>query len=311
MAIEAEQSDYMAGEGDGPAGVTVEIGDDVPAEYRNAIEASVATLAKRSAEASKRAYERSKTQSQFLSALTRPLVRIIEDDDDASKELAAASRSQEDYRSAARPGEPAWPSGQAVDPWLRVAGAAPGSQVFTPPFHFQWQWHSGEPAEVSSVDRPNGRIELWGYADQTQNRVDAHAGFGVAMTTGTVRAVTGRSLRRTQHRYFVRAGSFSGSATVEGGMEMTALEDGRLLSAVQDKRFRRRVSNGEEDTLEFDGFATGDTVEVDFVMRPGRTYTFNVGGWVFCEAHGGVGTASIASATLYANVPALTAFFAD
>jgi hypothetical protein len=31
-------------------------------------------------------------------------------------------------------------------------------------------------------------------------------------------------------------------------------------------------------------------------MLPGRTYTFNVGAWVFGEAHGGVGTASIASA---------------
>jgi DNA-binding transcriptional ArsR family regulator len=33
-------------------------------------------------------------------------------------------------------------------------------------------------------------------------------------------------------------------------------------------------------------------------MLPGRTYTFNVGAWVFGEAHGGVGTASIASAHL-------------
>jgi len=38
---------------------------------------------------------------------------------------------------------------------------------------------------------------------------------------------------------------------------------------------------------------------------------FNVGGWVFCEAHGGVGTASIASAMLNANVLTLNAFFAE
>jgi hypothetical protein len=312
MSNVAEQSSYYeAGGGNDPADVIVQVGDDVPSEYRDAIQASVATLAKRSAEASKRAFERSKARSEFLTALNRPLRRIIEEDAEASELLATASQHQQDYRMQAPMEEPAWPTFEPVDLWLPTDADAPASQVFTPPYHFQWQWYAGDAPTFTSLDRPNGRIELSTHADEDRNRSDAHGGFGVAMTTNTVKSVMGRSLRRTQHWFQVIAGSQGGSATVEGGMEMTALEDGRLLSAVQDKRYRRRVSSGEDDWVDFDGFATGETIDVDFVMRPGRTYTFNVGGWIFCEAHGGFGTDSFASTALRANVLALTAFFTD
>jgi hypothetical protein len=312
MSNVAAHGNYsVSGGGNDPADVTVQIGDDVPPEYRDAIQASVMTLAKRSAEASRKAFERSKARSEFLSALNRPVGRIIEEDADAAQLLAAASQHQKDYRLAAPAEEPVWPTFEPVDLWLPTEADARANQVFTPPYHFQWQWHAGEPPTFSSLDRPNGRIELSTVADEDRDRSDAHGGFGVAMTTNTVKAVKGRSLRRTQHWYQVIAGGQGGSATVEGGMEMTALEDGRLLSAVQDKRYRRRVSGGEDDWIDFDGFATGETIDVDFVMRPGRTYTFNVGGWVFCEAHSGFATTSFASTALRANVLALTAFFTD
>jgi hypothetical protein len=46
-------------------------------------------------------------------------------------------------------------------------------------------------------------------------------------------------------------------------------------------------------------------------MLPHRAYTFNVGCWLFSEAHGGLGTASVASAILNGLVIALTAEFTD
>ncbi|HEU0212553.1 MAG TPA: hypothetical protein VFR13_00600 [Jiangellaceae bacterium] len=50
---------------------------------------------------------------------------------------------------------------------------------------------------------------------------------------------------------------------------------------------------------------------MNWMMVPGCTCTFDVGAWVFGEAHGGVGTASIAQAQLNALVIALTAQFTD
>jgi hypothetical protein len=121
--------------------------------------------------------------------------------------------------------------------------------------------------------------------------------------------VIGRSLRRSDHEFLVSAGGFGGDATAEGGLEMTALEDGRLLDAVADKRFRLRVSDGESGSAGFEGgLTTGNPLELTWTMQPNKGYTFNVGGWVFCEQHfgGGLGGHSFASGELRAQVSALT-----
>ena len=93
---------------------------------------------------------------------------------------------------------------------------------------------------------------------------------------------------------------------------MTALEGGtRLLSLAQDKRFRRRVSAGEEQYWNEPGFETGGDIQVSWIMTPGRTYTFCCGGWVFGEAHGGLGTASIGSVRLSAKIITMNLFQYD
>jgi hypothetical protein len=71
-----------------------------------------------------------------------------------------------------------------------------------------------------------------------------------------------------------------------------------VLSSARDKRFRRRVSAGEHDQYDEPGWETGEAIQVDRVMLPHRVYTFNAGCWLFSEAHGGLGTASVASAIL-------------
>ncbi len=79
----------------------------------------------------------------------------------------------------------------------------------------------------------------------------------------------------------------------------------------QDKRFRRRVSAGERAFWNEPGFDTGNAIQVDWIMVPGRTYTFCTGGWVFGEAHGGLGTSSIGSVRLSAQIVSMNLFLTD
>jgi hypothetical protein len=131
----------------------------------------------------------------------------------------------------------------------------------------------------------------------------------VFLETNVPRAVIGRSLRKSDHEWLAAAGGFGGDATAEGGLEMTALEDGRFLDAAADKRFRRRVSDGESASQLFEGgLATGNPLELTWTMQPNKGYTFNVGAWVFCEQHFGFGAGgfSYASAEIRAQVIVLT-----
>jgi hypothetical protein len=66
----------QTGYGSDPAEVILEIAAEVPAERREVIKASVAALARRSAEASRRALERSRAQHELLTAAARPLSRL-------------------------------------------------------------------------------------------------------------------------------------------------------------------------------------------------------------------------------------------
>jgi hypothetical protein len=87
----------------------VQIADDVPAEYRDAIQASVTTLARRSAEASRRAFERSKARYEALTAINRPLLRMLEEDADASQAWPPRADA---WRSSARTRPPRSPRGR-------------------------------------------------------------------------------------------------------------------------------------------------------------------------------------------------------
>ena len=185
------------------------------------------TLARRSAEASKRAHEDSTAQTELMTAMARPLHRLIEADDDASEALAASNRRIEEYGSDTPTQEPTWPTVQLVEGMSAATELDfVASQVFGAPWHYQWEWHSGQPPTVSSQDRTSGQIQMAVHADQSQLL----------------------GCTRTDHTYFVHGGALGGNGTVEGGMEMTALEDGRLLTSARDKRFRKRLTNGERET---------------------------------------------------------------
>jgi hypothetical protein len=296
--------------------VILQIADEVPLEYRDAIKASVATLARRSAAASKRALERSRAQNELLTAMARPLGRLLEEDAPAADALAAANRRLEEHRPDPPLQEPTWPTVKVVEGRsLAAAGSFLADQVFGPPWHYQWQWHTGAPPVVSEVDRPNGRLRLQTNASGDRSWSNVHGGFGVALTSHKVQSVVGRSLRRTQHTYHVGAGALGGIATVEGGMDMTVMEADKVLDVAAERRFRLRVGNGEEGGVDFDGWMTGDGgVQVEWVMHRDLVYDFNVGGWVFCDAFSGLSPfsgSSSAWARLDGLVISLAADFTD
>jgi hypothetical protein len=94
----------------------------------------------------------------------------------------------------------------------------------------------------------------------------------------------------------------------EGGTEMTIFEDGRLLEPppAQDKRFRGRVSVGDDDADGWTGFEIAGPLNADFAMRANRGYIINVGAWLVCQADGG-----FASAQINTNVTRITALVID
>jgi hypothetical protein len=53
-------------------------------------------------------------QTELMTAMARPLHRLIEADDDASEALAASNRRLEEYGSDTPTQEPAWPTVQLV-----------------------------------------------------------------------------------------------------------------------------------------------------------------------------------------------------
>lgn len=291
---------------------TVTVADDVPAAHREAIHASVGSMARRGAARSRRAVERGREDARLARTTSAILKVLIEGDPAASAALDEARARTDADADRSLPDPPDWPVVAVVaGDWAEAEDAVVTHQAFGAPWHYQWQWHSGTAPLRSTQDRPNGRLGLWVHADQNDTWSDAHGGFGVALTSTRVQSVAARSLRRTTHRYRVHGGSFGGSATVEGGMEMTVLEGGTLLSEARDRRFRHRVSAGERAEYEEPGWETGDGIQVDWVMVPGRVYTLNVGCWVFGEAHGGLGTASIGSASMDGLVVVITADFTD
>lgn len=290
-----------------PGTLLLRIGDEVDAAHRAAVEASVATLTERAAEKSARAARRHRLRGELAGELDRARREGIEPDVDAMRSVREAADVEWAEVERAHPDWPTW-----VGQPRRPAADSPGivDQVRTAPFDFEWEWHNGAPPRTSTVDRTTGQLDLAADAGEDQH-VDAHAGVGIVLTTDHLRGVMGRCLRRTQHAYHVAVIGWGGSSTAEGGVELTVLEDGRLLTFAQDKRFRRRASHGEWFHEPFDGWSLGEGIEVLWVMQPGRVYTLNVGGWLFAETDSGVGvvTDNIARAWLQGQLITLNIFF--
>jgi hypothetical protein len=277
----SDESRYAASAG---SDLRVGFDDDVEADERERIEQSVAEMVRQSVERRERQREVAASADALRAAAMAPLNKLIEADSAAMDAITSAAREKRGAGEV-RPERLEFPVTRPNELLFDLAPGAHGLQVFAPPYDFLWHWHSGEPApDLPMLDRPNGKIDVGHFTGIGADRqISHHAGFGVSLRTDHPRNVTGRSLRRTSRFYHVSSAGFGGSATAEGGMEMTVVENGQLLRFAEDKVFRSRVSEFESDTAVPDGFTTGDPVEVSWTMLPGSRYEFNVGAWVYCE----------------------------
>jgi len=269
--------------------VRIDYGEELTPEQRVVVERSVhAHIAHvTDADAPLRAARAALAESR--AAINAPLVKLVEADPAAAKARAEAREQRRELVRLLDVEPPAIP--RTRDMQLDIATVADNGvadQIIALPYHFIWDWHRGGSGSATA-NRDTGEVMAGTMVDDVAFS-DVHAGVGVFLTTATNRPVVARSLRSSWESYTVSAGSFGGVALAEGGMEMTFLEDGQLKALRQDKRFRKRVSEGETDQWDSGGYGLGDgSVEVAGLMLPGRGYTLNVGAWVYCEQEGGFG----------------------
>jgi hypothetical protein len=283
-------------------GPLIEVQEGMPPERRRAVELSVATLVDRATEETARARAAEAERAEQTAALQRPVLELIRSDPAAAKALDGARSSPQPIGDLQRlqPRDPRIRKGQQH---LIAFDASNAPEVFVIPYHFNWQWHvlSGGAPRTSFADLPSGQIGLDARADAPPDFVDvpfinAHAGFGISLSTDHEVQATARSLRNVGYSWSVGAG-FLGDATVEGGEEMTAMEAGNVLDDDMTIVFHRRLSGTNvldpavSEAQDSGGLGTGEHMEVTWTMLPGHAYEFNVGQWVTVKRSPGIGGA--------------------
>ncbi|MEU6978657.1 MULTISPECIES: hypothetical protein [unclassified Streptomyces] len=283
--------------------------DEHPSEELcGAAERSVGALVLRHMEATRLRREAEAVIDEAAVAYAAPATRLVEPDPAAAEVLRTArlldgSTDSFDRYATLEPTVPEAPA------WAR--------QI--PPYHYTWSWHDtngyapyGVVTTLSSgalgLDARSGSLP-----GGKSGFVNAHAGFGLAVTTDHEVMARGVSFRQMRYSYTLAAAGTGGNATSEGGMEFTAFEDGNLIGATDlnlDKLWRSRVSTTLFDPYESDSggqgpYAVDRPLDLYFRMRPGHGYTFNVGGWVASDYHSGAGQAG-AQAFMQGAVLALT-----
>jgi hypothetical protein len=274
-------------------------------EQRRTVERSVATLVARSAEAAAQARAAEAERAKLMAAFEAPYMKLIKEDPAAIKALDDLRTRQFidlDSTNVLRGEQPLTATNDVITIPLREARAS----LRFPPYDFSWSWfrNEGSPPFSQLLSNTNGHVGLDARSGSLEGGasgfVEAHAGFGLVLSADHPVMVRGTSLRRMRYSFVVRAVGIGANATSEGGMELTALEDGSLLRIASDKMWRSRVSASffHPDEFASDGegpFAVFDPRELEFPMQQGRAYTFNVGIWVFSDSSTGVGAAAVQS----------------
>jgi hypothetical protein len=303
--------------GDGtPASPRITIQEGVAPDRRRNVELAVDTLVKRAGDASARAQDAATGRSKRSTALNRPLLELLRSDAEAAKALDGEPVRPEPLGDLERLRARSARAGAGRHAVILELGETP--EVFGLPFHFSWTWHvhGGGGPFTEIAEEWSGNLGLDARAAPPPDGIDvpfinAHAGVGISLSSDREVHATARALRRVGYAYSVAAG-FEGDATVEGGEELTVIEQGRLLDSDQYTAFRKRVSGTvgsweESATFDTGGWGTGDPLEVSWTMLPGHHYEFNVGEWVVCERNPGLGGAG-ALAQISGKVVLMTLF---
>ncbi|WP_280306633.1 hypothetical protein [Nocardia neocaledoniensis] len=298
----------------------INYGDNVPDDVRGVIEKSVETLVGRAAERMEKQRALRSRHEEFRAAEKEHYRRQIEGDPESARAFDAARKrlSSVELNNGLADAEP-------LDAQLvRTAGMfkfGNATKIFWAPFHYTWHWSNHEGtyslSDGMAVGSPgnNGYAGISAAVSTDVAWLDAHAGVGVAFTVADVNSSTpvfvmGRSLRWVRKEYSVLAAPGNGDATTEGGVELTVLEGGNLVTVASNKMWRERRSNGEiaQGGGLAEGFQLDPTLEVLWTMQPGRVYTMNLGVWTTVDCDDGIYGDSGAYGYIDSNIGALSLF---
>ncbi|WP_280347975.1 hypothetical protein [Nocardia neocaledoniensis] len=294
--------------------------DSAPEDMRGVVEKSVDTLVRRATErAEKRRALRSRHE-EFRVAEKEHYRRQIEADAESARAFDEARKRLSSVELNTELADPAPMDAQLV----RTAGMfrfGNATKIFWAPFHFDWRWsnHGGaySLSDAAHKGSPgnNGYAGISAAVSRDVAWLDAHAGVGVVLTVADVNSTTpvyvmGRSLRWVRNEYSVLAAPGNGDATTEGGVELTVLENGNLLTFASNKMWRMRRSNGEVDQGGGlgEGFQLDPSLEVLWTMKPGSVYTLNLGVWASVDCDDGIYGDSGAYGYIDSNIGALSVF---
>ena len=289
--------------------VDVSFDEAVPPEQRGTVERSIRTMAEHSAAARDRTRAAEAKVAQLATAINAPLVKLIEQDSTAVREFKdLLAQHQGAFDSAGMVDADTPTAIEEAMLALRDIRAA----VHAPPYHFEWKWHrlDGSPPSISQTNRALGEARLEGrcgplLTGSGPKFVEAHAGFGLVFRPNRDGLLSGDSMRRIVWFFAVGAGGLGSNATSEGGTECTILENGQLKAHGVHRLWRKRVSVSEFDTGNSGGVITDSPLRIQFPMRAGREYTFNVGVWAYADNTSGIGTSATLSG-ITGIIPSMT-----
>ena len=270
-------------------------------EQQKAAKRSVSALISRSMERFARAGAAEAELAKVTDALDSPLRRLIGGDKEAtgaldslhSRYLIDTDATDGLYQNQLLPAD------------------APATDFRTiiinrPPYHFSWSWHdqNGHAPHNQILINNTGEVGLDARSGSVDGGVSglvaAHAGFGLVLRTDRTVTASGWSiLDPGRFSYNMATVGIGSNATSEGGVEVTALENGRLIGSAGFRWWRRRISAGESASDREGPYTVGlpgdEAKELIFTMQPGREYTFNAGIWVFSDRSPGIEAAAVQS----------------
>ena len=264
--------------------------NNVERSTRKSVERSVAAMVARSVEASARSRLADTELEKLSGSINAPFQKLLESNS-AAREAAHALQSRE----LIAPGEI-----EKLNPKSPFVGG--GTMSAIAPFDFSWNWHDGAAPFNQQINPPAGYVGIDARSGSVtggaSGSVNAHAGYGVilARVSEVMHAQAWATLSFLRFFYAMRAVGIGSNATTEGGVELTVLENGRLIASVATQIWRRRISANESgsDTQQFGRMdLPPPNTPLRFTMSPGREYAFNIGLWAFTDRSTGVGGAAV------------------
>ena len=171
-----------------------------------------------------------------------------------------------------------------------------------PPFDFAWWWHdaAGSGPFDQFITQPGGAIRLEARSGLIEGGapgfVNAHAGLGVFFRPDRPLTLVGRAAGVIQWGYTMRSLGFGSSATSEGGVNITLLEDAHVppIRDASQRLWRKRVS-GVNDAAQEQPSTTvyNPGGSFSFSVTPPHVYTYSVGVRVFSDRTTGIGGAAV------------------